>query len=352
MKKVLACAALALIILTGCVSSPSGGRRTPFGYVLPGEYAFYRDKRGGKNFYRGYLCFPSENGANIVFVRNINLDTGKEESFMFTVQDDKEGMPTNIISIQGEFNEPDTRQALPDFLNFTSLYLRTKNEYDAGASIDDEWQDYTLVFSFNKVLPFFQFADIAIKGKSGNVYTLEYGGILNIDEARQFFEMKPLARSAAVSRRTPVIPQKPEKTVSQHDVSITLDENWKYDSSTELPGYWLSLASIRDSQISIEKGSLKQLGITWENPFPFLKILVLAAGNSLEINTVKTQKIPNGYQIEFYLRDDQNIRNYQRASVLPSGDSFYVINFSSFADIYDGNKAYYNKILDSIVIGL
>ncbi|MDR2768683.1 MAG: hypothetical protein LBB82_10210 [Treponema sp.] len=352
MKKVLVviCAALTLI---GCASSPSSppGGRMLFGYVLPGEYAFYLDKRGGANFYRGYLAFPSEGGANIVFVRTINLNTGKEERFAFIVKDDEKGMPTNVTNIQGEFNTLDSRQALPDFLNFTSLYLRTKNEYEVGASIDDEWDDYTLEFSFNKVLPFFQFADIKMKGKRESLYTLEYGGILNIEDASRFFEMAPLKRSAAASRRTPAIPQKPGRTVNQDAVSITLDENWKYDDSTELPGYWLSLASVRDSQIAIEKSSLKQLGITRENPYFLLKVLVLAQGNSLEMNTVKTQKTPNGYQLEFYLRDDQNTRNYQRAFITFAGDSVYVINFSSFADIYDGNRAYYNKILDSIVIG-
>jgi hypothetical protein len=200
-------------------------------YILNGEYAFYLDKRGEDHFYRGYMRFLSNGNKNIVIARSIRLRDGKEERFMFTVSDDENGYPTEVTDIEGEFNEIEFKQALPDFLNFTTLYLRTENEYEIQKDIDDEWGNYTLVFSFNKILPFFRFYDIKQQGSTDDRgYTLEYGGILSSDNVQDFFKFTPIARGEERQRIIPTIPQKDDKIIEINGINITLDENWQFNN--------------------------------------------------------------------------------------------------------------------------
>jgi hypothetical protein len=319
-------------------------------YIGSGEYAYYLDKRGNTNCFRGYMHFVTEDGKDVIFVRNLNLKNGKDERFMFVVEDDENGHPLNIISLQGQCETLEARQALPDFFNFTTQYLGTRDDYDIQKLVDDEWENYVLIYNFNKTLPFFRFLDIKMKGSAKGSYNLQYGGLVDVDNPKQFFEMQPIVRKKEKSRRIPVIPGKAEKTITSNDVSITLDENWEYNNSTELPGYWLALKSVRDSQISIEKAGIQDFDPNnTEDAILFMKLVLLKASTSVEMNTVKVQKTLNGYQMEYYLWEN-NVRNYQRLTILPLRNMFYAVNFSSFADIYEKNKAYYENILNSILV--
>jgi len=351
-------ALFAVVFICGCASTGTPSSETESGnsntsepsksldYIINGEYAFYLDERGVDSFYRGYMKFSTDDNQNIIFVRSININTGDEERFAFTLDDNEE-----ISNLQGQFNRIEFRQALPDFLNFTSLFLHTRNNYSLQSSIDDEWEDYTLVFSFNKALPFFGFYDIKMKGENESLYTLLFGGVLNADNAAVFFELNPnIRRQAAEIRQVPRIPPANEKRVMANGVSITLDDNWQFNNSTELTGYWLSLASVRDSQIAVERINIRTLNLTEETSYIFLKFAILAVGSAIEMNTVTISETRNGYQAEYYLWE-RNFRNYQRVVIMGvNGNNMLITNFSSFADIYDANKSYYEKILASVLV--
>jgi len=322
-------------------------------FLNSGEYAFYLDKRGDRTFYRGYMYFPVSDGNRVLFARSIDAQTGQQENFMFTVNDDNNGYPTVISDLQASVPVTAFPQIIVDYLNFSTLYLRTRNNYQIQSLIDDPWDGFTLVFSFNKILPFFGFYDVKLKGENESKYILLYGGILDADSASQFFNMNPANMNvvpAARDRRVPQIPVKSEKEVEQNGVSIRLDENWQYSNNPELPGFWLPLATIRDSQIAIERANLRRfsnINIFSSNYFMFFKYTILNAGNTIEMNTVKIQEAGNGYQMECYITDS-NARNYFRTTLVLRGNDLIIINFSTFADIYENNKDYYEKIFASV----
>jgi hypothetical protein len=348
------------LLLLGSAAVCAQQKSHSLDYMKSGEYAFYLDKRGGDNFYRGYLRISSGENESIILVRSIDLNKGKEERFMFLVADDD---PSNIKGIQGDYaKDSASSQALLDFLNYTTLYLNHQDQFEVQGSVEDLWNEfgYTLVFSFNKILPFFRFYDIKMKGRNESSYTLQYGGVINGDTIDPFFEMEPIKRSPEKPRVVPAIPAKAAKKVEQNGVSITLDENWNFDNSTQLSGYWLALSSVRDSQIAIERMNLRpSTGLTKaqedalasENELLLLRYVVSNLQNMIQMDTVKYSKTKNGSQIECYLWDENNSKNYQRAIISSTKDRVVIINFSAFADIYDKNKAYYEKILGSIVVG-
>ena len=171
-----------LIVISSCVSI---GNEThtqigfpPLHFIEDGEYAFYLDNRYEDTYYRGYLKLTTIENDIAIIVRNINARTGAEERLAFYVGDDENGSPTNIYGIQGQITTNESMQAIPDFLNFISLFLRTQNNYEEQSIIYDDWGGFTLVFSFNKALPFFRFSDIKLLNDDEIKYSLLYGGVL------------------------------------------------------------------------------------------------------------------------------------------------------------------------------
>jgi hypothetical protein len=195
----------AILLIYGCSSAPPKNTRNvnfqitnSLNYISNYEYAFYLDKRFPDAVYRGYMLVSSNPFNSAVFVRNINANTGKEERFMFIVSDDENGYPAIVMNVQGQFYERETGQALPDFLNFTSLYLKTRNDYETQSSIDDEWDDFILIFNFDKTLPFFKFHDVKLKADGLSRYIFEHGGLLDPVSAQMFFEMSPVKQAETI----------------------------------------------------------------------------------------------------------------------------------------------------------
>lgn len=186
-------------IISGCTSigkqnSNNIGQQTnSLQYMTRGEYAFYLDKRYGHDLYVGYLNFLTMEKNTGIEVRSIDATTGEEERYFFIVTDDEDGYPTKAINIIGQFSKIETRQTLVDFFNFTSLYLHTQKDYKEQGEIDDDWDDYTLVFNFDKTLPFFRFSDIKLKGNDESIFQFLHGGVLDPVRVEAFYELEPMA---------------------------------------------------------------------------------------------------------------------------------------------------------------
>jgi hypothetical protein len=195
---------LLLIILAGIIcgctstekqnSNKTGQQANSLQYMTRGEYAFYLDKRYSRDFYVGYLNFLTMDENTGIEVRSIDATTGKEERYFFIVTDDEDGFPRKAINIIGLFSKIETRQTLVDFFNFTSLYLYTQKDYKEQGEIDDDWGDYTLVFNFDKTLPFFRFSDIKLKGNDESIFQFLHGGVLDPVSVEDFYELKPVQR--------------------------------------------------------------------------------------------------------------------------------------------------------------
>jgi hypothetical protein len=184
-----------LFIFCGCVSTEkrnSNGilnenRQDSLQFIADGSYAFYSDNRYESIIYRGYMKFTSADNQVGIVVRNINANTGLEERFIFVIGDDVDGFPTIIKNIGGQISSMESRQAIPDFINFSTLYLKTKDNYEKQSEIDDDWGDFILVFSFDKSLPFFRFSEIKLKGDNNAKYELLHGGLLKNINFESFF---------------------------------------------------------------------------------------------------------------------------------------------------------------------
>lgn len=159
-------------------------------YIKDGEYAFYLDKRYTPNLYRGYMKFTSRDNQIGIIVRNIDTVTGKEDNFIFVVDDDENGYPSIIKDINGQLTKIGM-QAVPDFINFSSLYIKTQNDYDKQSDVDDDWGDFILVFSFDKSLPFFRFSNYKLKENNEIFYLFLFGGVLKQITLDAFFEIDP-----------------------------------------------------------------------------------------------------------------------------------------------------------------
>jgi hypothetical protein len=159
---------------------------------VDGNYAFYLDNRYESVIYRGYMKFTFADNYVGVVVRNINANTDLEEWFIYVIGDDEDGFPTIIKNIRGQISSIEHGQAISDFINFASLYLRTQNDYEEQSEIDDDWGDFILAFSFNKILPFFRFSEMKLKGDDEIKYKLLHGGVLNNINFEAFFGLNPI----------------------------------------------------------------------------------------------------------------------------------------------------------------
>jgi len=199
---------IVIISLSGCSTMGSASNTTQnntqgrnvqsnsnsLDFIKNGEYAFYLDNRYADQYYRGYLKLDTLEQISIFLVRNINASTGIETKFIFFIKDDENGYPTQIVNINGQFSGNEIRQALIDFLNFTTLYLRTQNDYENQKYIEEDWGGAPLIFSFNKELPLFKFNEVRLKTDNSLKYSFLFGDILSEANIGIFDSMDPSKR--------------------------------------------------------------------------------------------------------------------------------------------------------------
>lgn len=109
------------------------------------------------------------------------------------------------------------------------------------------------------------------------------------------------------------------------------------------PGYWLSISSIRDSQIMVEDFS-KVFPLDSEEKQCYVAQLSILASQSIIPDTIHAEYGKNGVFVIYDIYDEDNLVSYQTFR----HKNGCIINFSTFRDIYDSNPEYYSKILKSI----
>jgi hypothetical protein len=125
-----------------------------------------------------------------------------------------------------------------------------------------------------------------------------------------------------------------------------LDDNWKYNDSIGNPGYWLSVNSFRDSQISVEKIPIDFYEKHNLTDNEFCRLNILGSGDSIDYSSIYDQIKENSFYVAFTIYDENKVKNYQCIIIKNINGQKYVINFSTFSDIFDANISYYKKILD------
>jgi hypothetical protein len=326
-----------------------GGFAKGLDFIRHGEYAIYSDTRGSSNFLRGYWLGRIEDAGHCLVVSiNRNLKTGQQLVYFVELAEGGDGLP-EIVKVDGigDKTPPEFRQSLADFMNYVTLYLKHESEIGLGSAIDDPWEGYTLEFNFSRLLPFFRFSEIRMKGQEDASYVLDSSGIL------EFSELKSLVKKTLVGRRDSdrsrgiadlSIPSAQALQVTMNGLSTTLDELWVYNDSLGSPGYWLPLNGVRDSQIAVEKIPTATASGESLPAEEICRLCILTTAGVL-YSSVQAREVDGMLYVAYTTYDDEGIKNYQ-VFILREMDGYFLgINFSTFADIYDQNPDYYKKII-------
>ncbi|MGI5173403.1 hypothetical protein H0R92_07345 [Treponema sp. OMZ 840] len=318
-------------------------------HIESGEYAYYLDRRDGMNFLRGYFALRTKEGLTVIS-RNIDLTTNKEMNYYFTVSEPKEGSCelTGMTGID-ENAPPEIAQSYIDFFSYISMYTFFEPKFtDSGIGKVKE-ENKTLLFALNKVLPFFRFSEMFIKEDKKTYYMLVKGGKLTDSTLDDFFTA-PIFPPDEVTRPGAdlSIPKKKKGMYKVNGLAVRLDENWEYNENFGHPGYWLNIhGRERDAQIMIEKEDVSILKDS-DN-------LTDLARTSLEVCpaadylSVEFRHIKGNVELSYFLYDESGYKNYQYCFICTKGKDLYVVNFSAFADIFEANKAYFDKIISQVL---
>lgn len=315
-------------------------------YLTSGEYAYYLDRRGDLDFFRGYLFFSLDTGDYVIFCRNLNLSTNVQVNYMAQLGD-RDGK-LSIIKVEGvsDTTPPEYLQGLIDFLNHNEMYQNCKDSIHFGDFFEDNWENYTLLYYYNKVLPFFRFLDITKKGDEKPSYILNTAGLLTEQTVKNFFTMSPVQLDEKKRNIKDLeIPVKKTTDVTINGLSTELDENWVYNDELGSPGYWLKFNSYRDSQITVEiipESLRKEKNLTNEE-ICRLSIVTTPKVDYQSITGYSDDKV---LYASYSILDQDDIKNYQFFIILNDNK---IINFSSFSDVFDANKEYYKKIINNII---
>jgi hypothetical protein len=340
MKKTLVILSLVLVF-----SNPLFAKNLDF--IESGEYAYYYDTRFSDPYFRGYWFFHKEEGGYSVICRSVNMKTAQEGVVSISFNEDPNGYP--IVAEMKTYIDNDSQkdeffQAIPDFLNFASLRVRNKDKIYYGTAVTDDFG----IYIFNKCLPVFGLLSYSSAEDVPPFYILNSGGKMDIDQAKEFLSVRPFVpHEKKRYDAPPVIGQEPSKKVISNGIEITLDDRWHINESLGFPSYWLDLTRPRDSQIGVEMMPLSKMKKFGLNPDKFLKYMILFKGPTLDFTTMVTTLKEGRLSCRFAVFDDSGVKNYQFITITEKDDTVYILNFSTFADIFDRNRDYYEMILVS-----
>jgi hypothetical protein len=320
-----------------------------FDFIRNGEYATYHDTRGGIDFLRMYWGNTVEDGSLIFYIRNIDNQTSEEFKYIVLLKEDENGSP-EIIEVHGYNKEqaPVFQQSVYDLLNFLDFYNSNRDSIKGDMELEDPWENYTQIYHINDFFPVFHFDKIYLKGQDQIGYRLVDSGRIHDHDYNYFFDLPLLDNTKIESRSNLTIPPTTKRDLSLYDYDIILDENWSFNDELGHPGYWLSLYSIRDSQIMLEKGDWDHFqNLGFQNIEDFIYAVIYNKNNRNLSSGFTIIQSGDVYTVGYYLIDELNQLNYQEARFWIEDGLLYTLNFSTFADMYDLNKEYYRNILDS-----
>jgi hypothetical protein len=323
---------------------------TGLDFLQNGEYAIYSDTRGGSAFLRGYWFGRIEDGSHYVVLSiNRNLESGQQVNYFVEFTDGEDGLP-RIVKVDGlnDKTPPEFKQGLVDFMNYVTLYLRHRDEIGFGTVIEDPWEDYSLEFTFNRLLPFFRFSGIRVKGQDEDGYVLNSAGVCQVSGLKGLLKTG-LTKVVEKDRKLgdlAIAPASPVQ-VTMNGLTTSLDGRWVYNDSLGSPGYWLPLHSVRDSQITVER--LPEAGSPGGNlPTEEVCRLCIVATTGVDYRSIFAKEGDGRLYVAYTTYDDNGVKNYQVFIVRQVGGARLAINFSTFADIFDRNPEYYQKILSGL----
>ncbi|MBI9105425.1 MAG: hypothetical protein JEZ04_01700 [Spirochaetales bacterium] len=316
----------------------------PFSLLNSGEYAAYHDTRGEQDFFRAYWGHNIIDVGAAFFIKNIDNKTGESINYMVQLRRTEDrGLEIEQIKGLSEDDPPLFKQSIVDLLNFIDVSSSYRTD-DGERDLNRETSKYIEIYHFDSHLPLFGFNSIRLSGRAEE-YKLTSAGMFDLNDISPFFELRPEDELDIPARRGLGIPQKEKVEAFLFDYRLDIDSNWSENNESGYPGYWLSLYSFRDSQIMLEKekwSDIESAGLYSIDDF--IRQTVYLTGDRIFMDSMILD-INNGiYTLSYYLNDSNNSNNYVERKIWLEDDYLYILNFSSFADIYRQNPDYFDEI--------
>ena len=213
-------------------------------YIDTGDYAYYLDIRYGEPIIRGYMIAHVEGKDLYVFCNVRRIEKKQSWNFILTGPEPKDGefrvdklLGADEILKLPEEEKAMITQSIPDFFNFHMMRYSNKNKIEYGNEIEDKWDNYSLYYCFNKIIPFFNFSTISIKFKDHKededlpiVYNLVTAGNLDLTDSENvklFSQMDVRWDIKPVKVKSLKMPASDPMTVEMCGQQIVLDTNWE-----------------------------------------------------------------------------------------------------------------------------
>ena len=347
MKKNLMCFLVFLFVSVFALSA----QQKYLDCINNGDYIYFMDYRYNSPYIKGYLVYHFDDTSSFIISTTTDAITDEKGYIIFTTRlDENDSISIQeiyAISAKTEEEEDFYIQNAIDFLNFAAMRLSIKDEIKEDSTFEDKWDNYSLWYHFSSVIPFFGF-DTICYDKEGTKVAMEayrYGHYKEYsNELLDAFVANDIKYVEPVERNSGSVPSKAKKkTVKDNGYKITLDENWTENTYGKNISYWLEIQSYRESQIMIEPAEGVVSLATKEEKISFARLLLQLISGVIP-TSINAYFDKNDLIIEYDIIDEEKWLTYTRIRITDK----YLINFSSFKDVYEANKPYFEKILKSI----
>ena len=344
LKKVIACLLFSCCFLLFA-------QQEYLGCIRNGEYAYFLDYRHETPYAHGYLVAHPDENTSYIFCNTVEINSGKRWSFYFVTALDDKGI--YIKDLGGLKNvEEDKRdmvmQTAVDFLNYAAMRKNSSDSITENCILEDPWSDdFSQWYYFSTAVPFLGFTRITDKKDAENSLIEAYcfGCLTSLEKEAidAFYDKEIILSKEAEHDFDYVLPKAKKMTVNLNGYKIPLDENWKGNLFEENESYWLSLKSVRDAQIMVERCPENISIATNEDKLAFVRVVISAQQGIVPLS-IKAQFDKKDLLVEYYIYDENRYLTYTRLRLKDD----CLINFSCFKDIYEKNSKYFENILKNI----
>ncbi len=327
-----------------------------------GTFVYYHDTRGNQNRLTGLVYIEND----VFICRTYDLSSDNELVVSLSIKKIKDGFDIRLKNtIKGEMTKEITQYVIIDFLNIGSQFSTANlDKYPEDVIKVDPWPEfgYTLEHRFSYWVPLFNLNNTKMKDNDKILYKLvQFGKINTEEELKAFLLLKSLPDEQEFFTGTDKnlnlkIEETNEKKYESNGSILTLDENWiKKDKTKEMPVefFIISKFSMRDAQINTDFGNISKFKLN--DPLEFMK-------NSLFFYSEKSGYIfPES--VKLYNKDSKTFLEFDMIDkttkftnkmifgmINIKNTNYAVITFTSFKEVYETNKEYFDKIINNIKV--
>lgn len=313
----------------------------------PGQYVIYHDKRGSNNALVGFLKF---NKTEYV-ARRYDLISGKETVFQFNAIKKENG--ELFIKVDKIFagEQEDVMHVHTDMLNMISQYERYIKQGKDEVTITDEWKEfgYTLNHTYKAWIPFFRLYKTEMQKNPKDTFTLILEGIFKNTKDYANFNLKSIP--TAVKFNAFKLQKSGEDFVFKFGMfETTIDQNWEKSgvSNEYIQSYWVKKKSLRDATVTMEVIPPSM----FRGELEYLAYMALGFSTWVIPSSVKIEKKGNFIKIIYVVLDPSTMNETYMYDIhmKDKSGSINSFHFSSYKNVYDLNKGYFDSIINRLKI--